>query len=215
MRIIGITGGVASGKTTYANQLADELRTKGQSVDVISTDGFIFPLKELEARGLLGEKGSPRTHDLALLQQFLSHARAGKRSRVPLYSHAAYDRLEDTHTYTPVDVLIIEGVGVAGAVDTLDEFIYIDTPLDVAKGRFLRRVQEMVGEDDGARALKCSDEQSESLPTDAGDRRLPPQYAGLTLAKSLQKAEQIWEEVNLPNYYAYTLPSRSLAQKVI
>lgn len=208
MRIIGIAGSVASGKTTYANALADELRAEGRSVEIVSTDGYIYPLAELEARGLLQEKGSPRTHDVALLRQSISAARAGSSFEVPLYSHQTYDRLIETRTVHPGDILLFEGVGVAslysnvadisdGHLDaSFDELIYMDTPLEVAFQRYLQRVEELL------RSAKN------------GATTLPPHFTGLDESAALKKARQLWESVNLPNFHKYIEPLRGRADRV-
>ena len=62
--LIGVTGGVAAGKSTFAAALADELG----SVPVVATDGFLFTNNELAARGLTARKGFPESYDAASLR---------------------------------------------------------------------------------------------------------------------------------------------------
>ena len=81
--IVAITGSVAVGKSTLASSLA---RWK---VDIVATDGFLFPNAVLETRGLMQRKGSPESYDQAALDRFVVELKSGIAPlRVPLYSRA-------------------------------------------------------------------------------------------------------------------------------
>ena len=60
--IIGVAGSVAVGKSTTARILRALLRRWPSSprVDLVTTDGFLYPNKVLDARGLMERKGSPK-----------------------------------------------------------------------------------------------------------------------------------------------------------
>lgn len=123
--IVGIAGGVAVGKTWLANDVRDALAA--WRVEVVATDGFLFPNAELARRGSLVRKGFPETYDVDGLRAFLVGVRDGQfPQRVPAYSHAMYD-VSGERTVDALDVLIIEGVNVLGAAaDLLDVGIYLD-----------------------------------------------------------------------------------------
>ena len=60
--VIGIGGSVAAGKSTIARHAAGAARRwpDHPRVDLVTTDGFLFPNAVLEARGLMAARGSPR-----------------------------------------------------------------------------------------------------------------------------------------------------------
>src|SRR5688572_7500744 len=63
--VIGVAGSVAVGKSAISRVLQALLsRWPGHpQVDLITTDGFLLPKRELEARGLLERKGFPESYD--------------------------------------------------------------------------------------------------------------------------------------------------------
>src|SRR6478752_2995117 len=71
--IIGIAGSVAVGKSTTARVLQALLRrwTNVPKVDLVTTDGFLFPNPVLAQKGLMERKGFPESYDLQALLQFL------------------------------------------------------------------------------------------------------------------------------------------------
>ena len=62
--LIGITGAVAAGKSTFAEQLRDLLMARGETVEIVSTDGFLMNNAALEAKGLIMRKGFPESYDV-------------------------------------------------------------------------------------------------------------------------------------------------------
>src|SRR5262249_33488245 len=64
--VIAIAGSVAVGKSTTARVLRALLeRGPGQpSVDLITTDGFLYPNAVLQERGLMRRKGFPESYDV-------------------------------------------------------------------------------------------------------------------------------------------------------
>lgn len=194
--VVGIAGAVASGKTTLAVGLRDDL--PDQRVDVVSTDGFLLPNAELGARGLLARKGFPESYDVAALRAFLVGARDARLPlRVPCYSHVTYD-VEGEREVPPVDVLIVEGVNVlSAAADLLDVGVYVDADeADLAswfRARFLELTAEAAHDPSSFyRAFQGLD--------DAG-------VAGV--------ADDVWRSVNLPNLRDHIAPSAALARVVI
>src|SRR6185295_7716900 len=83
-------------------------------VDLVTTDGFLYPNAELERMGLIQKKGFPASYDLPLLLSFLSDIKAGRRGvRAPVYSHLSWDIVPNQwQEVDQPDILIVEGVNV-------------------------------------------------------------------------------------------------------
>ena len=92
--VIGIAGSVAVGKSTTARLLQELLRRWPYTprVDLVTTDGFLYPNAVLEERGLMERKGFPESYDHAALLDFLRRVKSGEdRVEVPRYDHVIYD----------------------------------------------------------------------------------------------------------------------------
>jgi type I pantothenate kinase len=114
--VIGIGGSVAAGKSTIARLLQALLGrwTDHPRVDLVTTDGFLFPNAVLEARGLMSRKGFPESYDVRALLAFLAALKAGEPEvRAPVYSHLIYDVVDgDENVLSSPDIVIVEGVNV-------------------------------------------------------------------------------------------------------
>src|SRR4030095_15304578 len=91
--VIGLAGSVAAGKSTASRILQALLaRWPGPPpVDPIATDGFLWPRRVLEARGLMERKGFPESYDVRRLLRFLADLKSGAPEvQAPVYSHLAY-----------------------------------------------------------------------------------------------------------------------------
>src|SRR6476661_7454677 len=112
--IIGVAGSVAVGKSTTARVLQALLARwpNVPKVDLITTDGFLYPNAILEREGLMEKKGFPESYELPALLRFLSDVKAGRRpARAPIYSHLVYDVMPNQ--WVEVDrpeILIVEGL---------------------------------------------------------------------------------------------------------
>jgi type I pantothenate kinase len=114
--VIGLAGSVAAGKSTIARMLQALLGRwpDHPRVDLVTTDGFLFPNSTLEARGLMARKGFPESYDVRALMRFLAELKAGSTEvHAPRYSHLTYDILpgEEIILRSP-DIVIVEGVNV-------------------------------------------------------------------------------------------------------
>ncbi len=112
--IIAVAGSVAVGKSTFARVLR-ELMARWPDhprVDLVTTDGFLHPNRQLEADGIMHRKGFPESYDLKRLVKFLVDLRAGvSEVSAPVYSHVSYDIVPDrTQVVNQPDVLIFEGL---------------------------------------------------------------------------------------------------------
>jgi type I pantothenate kinase len=114
--IIGIAGSVAVGKSTTARTLTALLKRwpNTPKVELITTDGFLFPNAVLEREGLMERKGFPESYDLPALIAFLSAIKAGRPAvSAPVYSHQSYDIVPGEQvTVERPDILIVEGLNV-------------------------------------------------------------------------------------------------------
>ncbi|HEY3798013.1 MAG TPA: hypothetical protein VGL58_06625 [Caulobacteraceae bacterium] len=127
--VIGVTGGVAAGKSAFAAALAAHFPPGAPpAVEIVGTDGFLFDNAALESRGLLNRKGFPETYDTASLRGALAAICAGAAD-FPGYSHMLYDIDPAlTRRLARPDVLIVEGLGLqdGAAASGLDLLIYLD-----------------------------------------------------------------------------------------
>ena len=208
--IIGVAGSVAVGKSTVSRLLKELLsRWEGTPrVALVTTDGFLYPNRELEKRSLMERKGFPESYDRLALIKFVSDVKSGKKEvSAPVYSHLTYDIIpgEEVIVSSP-DVLIIEGLNVLQAPGpdqdiTLSDFfdfkIFVDAETRNISKWFLNRFH----------ALR------ESAFTDP--ESYFHRYAEMPLDKALARATKIWETINLPNLTENILPTRSRATLVL
>ena len=112
--VIGIAGSVAVGKSTLARLLQNILAEyyKNKKVDLITTDGFLYPNATLEKKGLMERKGFPESYDMHRLISFMGDVKSGKEDiKVPKYSHDVYNIVEgEFQTIDQPDILIVEGI---------------------------------------------------------------------------------------------------------
>lgn len=186
--VLAITGSVAAGKSTLARELAASLAGAGK-VDVVCTDGFLFPNAELEARGLMQRKGFPESYDQAALDGFVASLKSGAAPlRVPLYSHAVYDVVGDEQVLDGAGVVILEGLqSFRGGVGLA---IYLDAPEDELEAWFL------------ARLLALREDPQSFLHAYSEEALLP-------------MAREVWRTVNLVNLHEHIAPFRDVADVVV
>ncbi|WP_299798821.1 type I pantothenate kinase [uncultured Shewanella sp.] len=212
--IISIAGSVAVGKSTTARILQALLSQwpEHPSVDLVTTDGFLYPLAELKRRGLLQRKGFPESYDMKMLVEFISNVKAGNEHvKSPLYSHITYDRITDSYqAIEQPDILIIEGLNVLqsgqdSAVgiqqpfvsDFVDFSIYVDAEEQLLKQWYIDRFLQFRG---GA----FSDENSYFH-----------HYANLADKDAKTIAANIWDSINGPNLKLNIEPTRDRAHLIL
>jgi type I pantothenate kinase len=205
--VIGIAGSVAVGKSTTARVLTALLRQwpDHPAVELVTTDGFLLPNKELVARGILHRKGFPESYDTKGLLNFLDAIKSGAPAYAPLYSHLAYDVTDQLAEIAGPDILIVEGVNVLAAgtpgrpfvSDFFDFSIYVDAPEVLVRSWFLDRFYRL-------RATAFRD------PASYFHR-----YAALTEDEATAFAENIWSTINAVNLRENIAPTRERATLVL
>src|SRR6201993_438506 len=212
--IVGVAGSVAVGKSTTARVLQAMLArwSPRPKVDMVTTDGFLFPNAVLERQGLMQKKGFPESYDLPLLLSFLSDIKAGRRPvRAPVYSHLTYDIIPNEWIEVDrPDILIVEGVNVlqtgrlprdgkavAVVSDFFDFSVYIDAEESVLRDWYLTRFLTL-------RDTAFHD-----------PRSYFHRYAPLSDEEATATAVAIWERTNLANLEDNILPTRPRATLIL
>jgi len=212
--IIGIAGSVAVGKSTTARLMQALLGAwpEHPRVDLVTTDGFLYPNAALAERGLLRRKGFPESYDTKALLEFLAAVKAGNgKVAAPIYSHEQYDVLPDRKLVIDhPDILIVEGLNVlqpnrGGDVagrnpfvsDFFDFSIYVHAERDVIKGWFLDRFAVL-------RQTAFRDLKSYFA-----------RYATMPEAEAMAFADSVWATINEVNLVENILPTRERANLVL
>ena len=208
--LIGLAGSVAVGKSTTSRILQALLASwpDHPRVDLITTDGFLWPRTVLEQRGLLERKGFPESYDVRRLLRFLADLKSGADEvRAPVYSHLAYDIVDGEFlAVRQPDIVIVEGLNVlqtgSGRApmfvsDFFDFSIYVDAhDADIEQWyieRFLTLRNTVFRN-----------------PSSYFHR-----YAGLDPQEAADTARTIWRSVNLVNLRENVLPTRERAHLIL
>ncbi|MEC7310402.1 type I pantothenate kinase [Vibrio gigantis] len=211
--IIGIAGSVAVGKSTTA-RLLKALLSRWENhpkVELVTTDGFLYPNEVLEDKGLMSKKGFPESYDIKRLVNFVSDVKACKRNvTAPVYSHLTYNITDDVKCVDLPDVLIIEGLNVLQTgmnyphephrvfiSDFLDFSLYVDADSQQIKEWYVNRFMKFR---DGAFTKPGS---------------YFSHYTKLSNQAALDKAEGIWSSINGLNLEQNILPTRERAHLIL
>lgn len=208
--IIGVAGSVAVGKSTVARLLKEMLSRWPSTprVALVTTDGFLHPNAELERRNIMHRKGFPESYDRLALLKFVADIKSGvARVSAPVYSHLSYDIVpgEEVVIESP-DVVIIEGLNVlqppslgqeVALSDYFDFKIYVDAEVENVTKWFLDRFEKLR---DGAFT---------------NPKSYFHRYAEMPYEKALERANEIWRTINLPNLIENIQPTRSRATLVL
>ena len=212
--VIGVAGSVAVGKSTTARVLRELLaRWPGTPrVELVTTDGFIYPNAVLIARDLMSRKGFPESYDRRALLPFVAEVKSGADEvRAPRYDHLTYDIVPgDEIVVRRPDVLIVEGLNVlqpapldeaggsALAVsDFFDFSVYVDAELDDVRRWYVERFLRL--------------RETAFAQPDSYFHR----YATLSDSEAVSTAETIWASINEPNLRENILPTRGRATLVL
>ncbi len=213
--IIGIAGSVAVGKSTTA-RIIQALLARGPGspkVDLVTTDGFLYPNRVLEQRGIMDRKGFPESYDIKRLIRFLSDVKSGRPEvEAPVYSHLEYDILPDERlVIRRPDVMILEGLNVlqtggargSGQIppvfvsDFFNFSIYVDAPESHVRRWYIERFQTL-----RVTAFRM-------------ERSYFRRYASLTEEEAVRVAGDIWDRINGLNLKENIAPTRDRADLIL
>jgi len=212
--VIGIAGSVAVGKSTTARILMELLSRWPSSpkVDLVTTDGFLYPNAVLQREKMMDRKGFPESYDIGSLLRFLSAIKAGKKDvKAPVYSHLTYDVLPNTfRTVDRPDILIFEGINVLqsrnlpadGKIvpmvsDFFDFSIYIDAEETLIHNWYVERFMRL--------------RETAFQNPDSYFHR----YSTISETAALAIAEGLWHNINLKNLHQNILPTRPRADLIL
>jgi type I pantothenate kinase len=212
--VIGVAGSVAVGKSTTSRVLQALLASwpSHPTVDLITTDGFLRPLAELEARGLVQRKGFPESYDQRRLVQFMADVKSGVQEvSAPVYSHLAYDIVPGQRiTVRAPDIVIVEGLNVlqtgsgrsgqpwpSFVSDFFDFSIYVDADEADIEQWYIERFLKL----------------RETVFTDPSSYF--HRYAALSPEEAADTARTIWNTINRVNLQRNVLPTRERAHLIL
>lgn len=214
--IIGIAGSVAGGKSTIAQifHALFEDALGSDSVTIVSTDSYLYPMKTMIEKNVLHRKGFPESYDMESFVRLLYDLKSGSSHfEVPIYSHATYDILPDqTLTFTRPKIVIVEGLNVLQvipvqfdsqkqtswiAADFLDISIYVDADEEDQITWYLERVKRLW-------------EEGKTNP-----HSYYHQFSTLSPDALFERANKVWHEINHVNLHHYILPSRERADVIL
>jgi len=212
--VIGVAGSVAVGKSTFARILQTLLAQwpDHPKVDLITTDGFLYPNAVLKERGIMTRKGFPESYDTRELLRVLREIKGGaERIEAPVYSHVVYDIVPAERVVIErPDIVILEGLNVLqtgpstgeGATtefvsDYFDFSIYVDADESDIERWYIERfftLRESVFQD-----------------PDSFFRH----YATLTDDEAAEVARRIWGDINGRNLTENIKPTRERASLIL
>ncbi|MFN2239100.1 MAG: type I pantothenate kinase [Thermoanaerobaculia bacterium] len=207
--VIALAGSVAAGKSTTARILKTLLSRwpDHPRVELVTTDGFLFPNRILKQRGLMERKGFPESYDLPRLVRFVSELKSGRFPiSAPVYSHFHYDVLDnETQIVSDADIVILEGLnvlqsGVAHTVfvsDFVDFSIYVDAQEEQLQTWYLDRFQRL-------RETAFQDPSS-----------FFHYFAEMTEQEAMAMAGDVWKRINLANLRANIAPTREKSTLIL
>ncbi|WP_420177010.1 type I pantothenate kinase [Luteococcus sp. OSA5] len=211
--VIGVAGSVAVGKSTTARLLRELLsRSPGRpKVQLITTDGFLYPNAELERRGILDRKGFPESYDRRALLRFVVAVKSGApHVEAPMYSHLTYDITDEVEVVDRPDILIVEGLnvlqpartrsnGTTGLAlsDFFDFSVYVDADEQDIRSWYVERFLTL-------RETAFND-----------PRSFFARYATMSDAEAIDFANKIWDDINGPNLVMNVAPTRPRATVIL
>ncbi|GGH40899.1 type I pantothenate kinase [Microbacterium album] len=208
--VVGVAGSVAVGKSTIARLLRELMSRWSDTprVELVTTDGFLYPNAELERRGLMDRKGFPESYDRRSLVEFVTKVKSGAEEvRAPFYSHMKYDIMPDANVVVRrPDVVIVEGLNVlqpppapndVAVSDLFDFSIYVDADAAHIEQWYIDRFL----------ALRQA-----AFSNPASHFNV---FAHLTDAEATETARGYWDDINLPNLIENVLPTKHRASLVL
>ncbi|XP_078111320.1 uridine-cytidine kinase-like 1 isoform X1 [Sander vitreus] len=141
--VIGLCGGSASGKTTVARKIIEDLDVPW--VVLLSMDSFykvLSPEQQTRAASNDYNFDHPDAFDFDLLTHTLHKLKQGKSVKIPVYDFTTHGRQKEWKTVYGASVIIFEGIMAFAdkkLLQLLDMKIFVDTDSDIRLVRRLRR----------------------------------------------------------------------------
>ena len=206
--IIGVSGSVAVGKSTTSRLLQILLsRTfSNATVELVTTDGFLYPNAHLQEQNLLKRKGFPESYNMELLLDFLDNIKNGQNYQIPVYSHEIYDIVPDKkQSVTAADFVIVEGINVFQnpqnerlyMTDFFDFSIYVDAEVENIETWYLDRFKKLL-----------------TLAKEEPNNYYHP-FTSQPENKVMEFAQNVWKSINLVNLQDYIEPTRNRAEIIL
>ena len=206
--IIGISGSVAVGKSTTSRLLQILLSRSFENakVELVTTDGFLYPNSILQQQNILNRKGFPESYNMELLLDFLDHLKNGQDYQVPVYSHEIYDIVPNlTQSIQAADSVIVEGINVFQnpqndllyITDYFDFSIYVDAEVENIEKWYLDRFKKLLD-------LAKKDESN-----------YYHRFTHQPINEVMEMAKNIWKTINLVNLQDYIAPTRNRAELIL
>lgn len=143
VKIIGITGGSGSGKSTIVRKISEVIK----DFVFIPQDNYYHSATYISNENITAYNfDHPDAFDTQLLYTHLSSLKAGKPIEMPQYDFVHHRRKNEIIDVEPKPLVIIEGLMILydrTIRDLLDLKLYVDTPDDI---RFIRRLNRDMSE---------------------------------------------------------------------
>ena len=200
---------MAVGKSTTARLMQTMLQQKYPelTIELMTTDGFLWPTKDLVEKGILHRKGFPESYDMESLVNFLLDIKTGEEAvEAPVYSHEIYDIIpNEKQVIYPPDILIVEGINVLQlppnreiyVSDFFDWSIYVDAEENLIEKWYLERFELLM-------------ERAKTQPDN-----FYYQFAIGDREEAIAMAKDVWKKTNLKNLKEYILPTKGRADFIL
>ena len=142
-RIIGITGGSGSGKTTIVNRI----QAMVPEFAFVPQDNYYKSASHVSNQNITGFNfDHPDAFDNDLLYRQLKDLKEGRAVDMPQYDFVHHCRREETIRVSPKPIIFFEGIMIffdRRIRELIDLKLFVDTPDDI---RFIRRLKRDIEE---------------------------------------------------------------------
>lgn len=143
--VFGVAGGTASGKTTIARRILEEVGA--HRVAYLPHDAYYRDMSHLpfEARARMNYD-HPNALETELLVKHIRQLLVGRPVQLPVYNFADYCRKRETVAVEPAPVVLVDGILIFAEPELralMDIKIFVDTDADV---RLIRRMERDIRE---------------------------------------------------------------------